>query len=177
MTALIEERWEKLQTLSLKHGAHSPDSTFCVMEAAAWVAGEPWTDHPACVPKTIGAFFRTWNDYLPTDADRDRLLKPLIPRLIGLSKTSALEDKRALLCADWFVRNHLPRLLQLVKLAEHAENLEKLPEIKTYKHALAARAALDARAALAAISREEISVFVEQTNQSMLELVNRMIEA
>ena len=40
MPQIIAERLQKLQTLSLKHGAHRPDSTFCVMEAVAWVAGE-----------------------------------------------------------------------------------------------------------------------------------------
>ncbi len=49
------------------------------MEAAAFIAGEPWSDHPACVCPVIAAFMRSWNDGL-SDKDRNRLLLPLIPK-------------------------------------------------------------------------------------------------
>src|SRR5215831_14318509 len=93
---LIQERWEKLQGLSLKQGAHSPDSTFCVMEAVAFVAGEPWSDSPQCACPVISVFLRAWNDSLRTDADRDRLLKPLIPKLVG-TRNKSLEECRSLM--------------------------------------------------------------------------------
>lgn len=68
----------------LKTGGHKgPADGACVMEAVAFVAGEPWSDHPECVSPVIGVFLRNWNDSLPTDADRDRLLKPLIPLIIN----------------------------------------------------------------------------------------------
>lgn len=39
-----------LESLSLKRGAHQEaEKAFCVMEAVAYVAGEPWSDHPKCV--------------------------------------------------------------------------------------------------------------------------------
>ena len=74
---------ERLAALPpLSKGAHKhEDEGACVMEAVAYVAGEPWTDRPACACPVISAFMRAWNDDLPTDADRDRLLRPLIPRL------------------------------------------------------------------------------------------------
>ena len=76
---------------SLKHGGHKgPSDGACVMEAVAFVAGEKWSDHPECVSPVIGAFLRSWNDSLPTDADRDRLLKPLIPKIIDTRSTSAV---------------------------------------------------------------------------------------
>src|ERR1700689_3092955 len=87
-SAVIEERLEKVMGLSLKSGAHSPDSTFCVMEAVAFVAGEKWSDAPVCACPVISAFLRSWNDSLPNDAERDRLLKPLIPLLVGTRKKS-----------------------------------------------------------------------------------------
>ena len=62
MSPVIEERVAKLAGLSLKSGAHSPDSTFCVMEAVAFVAGEEWSDHPVCACPVISAFMRAWND-------------------------------------------------------------------------------------------------------------------
>jgi hypothetical protein len=61
-----------LDAIELKAGGHSPDHTFCVMEAVAYIAGEDWTDSPVCVSPAIGAFMRAWNDSLP-DADRQRL--------------------------------------------------------------------------------------------------------
>ena len=71
---------ERLAALPpLSAGAHETEHEgACVMEAVAYVAGEPWSDKPACACPVLGAFLRTWNDHLPTDADRDRLLRPLM---------------------------------------------------------------------------------------------------
>jgi hypothetical protein len=49
------------------------------MEAAAYVAGEPHSDHPQCASTVITAFVIEWNDRLGND--RNRLSKPLIPRV------------------------------------------------------------------------------------------------
>ena len=182
MTTINQERLAKVQKLSLLHGSHQPDSKFCVMEAVAFVAEEPWTDHPECVPPTIGAFLRSWNDSLPTDADRDRLLKPLIPKVIGLKKSSAIEVKRMVIVADWYIRNHLPRLLRFAGLPDHAAKVEESPEIKKLGEVSAALAALDALDARAALDadiesfKKDVLALVEDTNQSMLGLVQRMIE-
>jgi hypothetical protein len=130
MTQVIAERWEKVKKLNLKVGAHSPDSTFCVMEAVAFVANEPWSDHPECACPVISAFLRAWNDGLPTDADRDRLLRPLIPKLVG-TRNPKLEERRSLMAADWLVRVHTPAWLRLAGLKKQAKSLESLPEITT----------------------------------------------
>src|SRR5262245_30332455 len=119
---LNQERWAKLQGLSLKSGAHSPDSTFCVMEAVAFVAGERWSDSPECVCPVISVFLRAWNDSLRSDADRDRLLKPLIPRLLN-TRNKTLEERRALMAADWLVRVHTPAWLRLAGLMNQADAL------------------------------------------------------
>jgi hypothetical protein len=63
-----------LDTVTLFKGAHSPDSTFCVMELAAYIANEPWSDHPKCVSPVIAAFLRNWNDSL--DDETRQILKP-----------------------------------------------------------------------------------------------------
>ena len=125
---LIRKNWNKVKKLSLKAGAHSPDSTFCVMEAVAFVAGEKWSDSPECACPVISAFMREWNDALPTDEDRDRLLKPLIPILVG-TRNKALEERRSLMAADWLVRVNTPAWLRLAGLDKHAEILSSLPEI------------------------------------------------
>jgi hypothetical protein len=155
MSKLIAERWEKVQGLSLKSGAHSPDSLMCVMEAVAFVAGEKWSDHPTCTSKVISAFLRSWNDALPTDADRNRLLKPLIPKLIGTKDGKRREEKRAMMAADWLIRVHTPAWLRLSGLEKQAQSLESLPEVTRMAQIPAIRGLIeavrdDARAAWAA---------------------------
>ena len=129
MTVQLDE--SRLASLpSLSSGNHHPDSQMCVMEALAFVAAESWTDHPACCCPVIGALCRSWNDALPSDADRDRLLKPLIPRLVGSRSTPAVEQRRAWLATDWLVRTCAPAWLTLVKdLEPHATALRGLPEL------------------------------------------------
>src|SRR5271154_6715922 len=144
MTPVIAERWTKLKKLSLKAGAHSPDSTFCVMEAVAFVAGEPWSDHPQCACPIIGAFLRSWNDSLPNDHERDRLLKPLIRDLVGSKSTKEVETKRALLCADWLIRVNTPAWLRLAGVTVHADALEALPEITAFSQVPSIRGAIEA---------------------------------
>ena len=98
------------------------------MEAVAFVAGEPWSDHPECVCPVIGAFLRAWNDGLPDD-ERDILLRPLVLRLIGTRGSPALESRRSLMAADWLARVHTPAWLRLANLNDAAAALEALPEI------------------------------------------------
>ena len=73
---------ERLAALpSLSAGGHEHvDEGACFMEAVSYVAGEPWSDKPACACPVLGAFLRTWNDDL-SDTDRDRLLR-LTPALV-----------------------------------------------------------------------------------------------
>jgi hypothetical protein len=154
MPQVIEKRWAKLQGLSLKSGAHSPNSTFCVMEAVAYVAGEPWSDKPECACPIISSFLRSWNDALPTDADRDRLLKPLIPKLVNTRGDKALEEKRALMAADWLVRVNTPAWLRLAGLTTHADALSALPEITSFKQVPSIRGPIEAARKDAAAARD-----------------------
>jgi len=52
------------------------------MEFASFLAGERWSDHPACTHPLLASLARDVND-LTSDAARDRLL-PLVHRVIGL---------------------------------------------------------------------------------------------
>jgi hypothetical protein len=116
--------------IELSSGAHSRrEQGVCAMEAAAWLAGEKHTDSPTCVCPVIAAFVRSWNDALP-DADRNRLLKPLIPRLLNTRSTKKVEERRGWLAMDWLIREFAPEWLALVHdLAPHAAALRELPEI------------------------------------------------
>jgi hypothetical protein len=67
----------------LSRGKHKrPSRGACFMEYTALLAGEPFTDAPACVDRELAAVLRRANDVL-SDADRPRLT-PLLGRAVGL---------------------------------------------------------------------------------------------
>lgn len=127
MSGLIPERLEQITRIS--GGSHSEGSGYCVMEAVAYVAGEEWSDHPQCACPVIANFLRLWNDALPDDGTRTRLLVPLIPRIIGSSSTEEVELRRSYLALDWLGRVVVPAWLDLARLSESADRLRGLPEI------------------------------------------------
>jgi hypothetical protein len=137
---IIQERLREILDLHLASGSHiSMESGLCVMEAASYVAAEPWSDSPPCVCPVIGSFMRAWNDGLPSDAERDRLLKPLISSIIDTKSTSEVEERRSYLALDWLVRVYTPKWLDLVaSLASHAKALRDLSEIADMAGATAA---------------------------------------
>jgi hypothetical protein len=68
------------------------------MELASYLAGERWSDHPACTHPLLAALARDVNDYT-SDAARGRLAG-LIPSVIGLTGDDLHIDARiALFCA------------------------------------------------------------------------------
>jgi hypothetical protein len=83
----------------LSRGKHrSPRRGACFMELASYLAGEPWSDHPACTHPLLAALARDVNDYT-CDAARGRLAA-LIPSVIGLTGDDLHIDARiALVCA------------------------------------------------------------------------------
>lgn len=201
---IIEDRLPLVR--HLKAGAHSPndEGSWCAMEAVAYVAGEPWSDSPQCACPVISAFMRSWNDSLPDD-ERDMLLLPLIPKLVGTRKDKATEERRALMAADWLVRVHTPEWLRLAGLTAQAETLESLPEITSMaqvpsirgpieavrKDAAVARAAAmaaawavagaaaedAARAAAMAAARDKLEPTKKKLQASAVLLIERMIAA
>ncbi len=60
----------------------------CFMEFASYLAGETWSDHPACTHPLVAAIARDVND-LTTDSARAGLT-PLITRVIGLSSNAPI---------------------------------------------------------------------------------------
>ena len=66
----------------LSAGGHpSPAAGGCFMEIASFLAGEEWSDTPACANDTLASVCRAVNDYC-TDEQR-QTLADLIPRIIG----------------------------------------------------------------------------------------------
>ena len=138
---------------SLSKGGHYEGEEMCAMEAVAFIAREPWSDHPACASPVIGAFMRAWNDGLP-QAERDALILPLIPRLVGSRGSEALENRRATMAADWLVRVQTPAWLRLAGLASQADALANLPEIVDFANTPSLRGPLEAARADAAAARD-----------------------
>jgi hypothetical protein len=83
----------------LARGKHrNPRMGACFMEFASLLAGERWTDHPACTHPLLAAVARHVNDYT-SDLGRPRLAG-LIPSVIGLVGDDPHIDARiALRCA------------------------------------------------------------------------------
>jgi hypothetical protein len=165
----------------LAKGAHkSPEAGACIMEAVAYIAGEPWSDHPECACPVITAFLVAWNDGLPDD-ERDALLRPLVPRIVGTRGSNALECRRSLMGADWLVRVHTPAWLRLAKLDAQAAALEALPELTDMAQCPSLMGPLEAARQDANAAWAAAGAALKPTRlalqQSALALVERMIDA
>ena len=109
-----------LETLRLESGGHEKRTDgVCVMEAVAWFAGEPHSDHPECASKLLTTFAMGLND--SWDADQRQKLVPFIPRLLGTR--DGRDHERGLLAADWLLRTYTPAWLRLANLTDEAEAL------------------------------------------------------
>ncbi len=66
----------------LQPGFHAePGEGMCALEAVAWIAGLPHSDHPSGVCPVFTIFLRTMNDRM-THLHRQRLI-PFLPRIVG----------------------------------------------------------------------------------------------
>jgi len=133
MIDIDEKRLERVMQNPFSSGGHSPangDYQACVMEAASYIAGEPWSDAPKCVCPVIRSFMVAWNDSLRSDEERDRLLKPLLLKVVGTASTDEVRERRGYMALDWMIRVHTPKFLELTdELKPHAKALRDLDEI------------------------------------------------
>lgn len=75
----------------LSRGRHrNPRKGACFMELASYLAGESWSDHPACTHPLLAALARDVNDHVGDDA-RGRLALH-IPEVIGLHTADPRAD-------------------------------------------------------------------------------------
>lgn len=145
---IIDERLPVLDTVRLGVGIHKapspgtacPDG--CLLEIVAWLAGEPWSDHPKCASPVVAAFLRSWNDTLPDDRRQD--LKRYIGRLVGSAGTPVQEDTRAWMALDWLVRTYTPVWLRLAGLDRQADTLAGLAELRAGMYVTSIRPTIDA---------------------------------
>jgi hypothetical protein len=133
--------------LQLGAGSHSdPERGMSLLEAASYVAGEPFSDHPKCVCPALAGFGRNLNDVLPDD-QRQRLL-PFVPRLLGTADDGKLQE-RGIAAARWLITVYTPTFLDLAGI-EH--KLRELP-INSWDDVVAAQPQLDDAKQRAAAAR------------------------
>jgi hypothetical protein len=88
------------QTVRLSPGKHrSPDHGACVMELASMLAGGPFTDHPRCACPIIGAFLRSYNDWV--DDRRRQDLYAYAAKVVGSRASAGVQSARAQRLIDW----------------------------------------------------------------------------
>jgi hypothetical protein len=82
----------------LSRGKHrSPRKGACFMEMASYLAGERWSDHPACTHPLLATLARLVNDHT-SDAGRGQLID-LVPSVIGLTSDDPHLDVQITLLA------------------------------------------------------------------------------
>jgi len=115
----------------LSRGSHrSPRKGACFMELASYLAGERWSDHPACTHPLLAALARDVNDCVSDEA-RTRLA-PLIPRVIGLNG----DDERV---DAWIARSAALSALPHVAFAKQGVAVVGLLSCERYLNVLAGR--------------------------------------
>ena len=111
-----------LKTLTLSVGDHeSSEDGMCLIEACAYIAGEPFSAYPKCVSLLLADIGKQLNDLLP-NRERQKLA-PLIPYLIGTAD-DGLDKERSALAWKWIVHIYTPTWLRLAGLENHAATLE-----------------------------------------------------
>ena len=128
-----------LELLPLRPGRHdSPADGRCAMEMVAFLAGEEHTDAPRTACPVLAAVVRAMNDLCPPDL-RDRLLRPLVPRLVHSAAGDEVGRARALALVDATVRVVLPSVLRAWGRHKEATALYSLPSILCAADAAPAR--------------------------------------
>ena len=124
----------------LDHGSHrSADEGMCLLEACAYISGEPHTDHPRCVDVALAAFGRAVNDSM-NDDERVMLL-PFVSKLVGTAADHTVSLRRSMLIVDGLVRQILPQIFDDIGLGEHAGKMRALSQICDANTASAAASA------------------------------------
>jgi len=117
-----------LDAITLSPGGHKNiEEGACLLEAASYLAGEPFSDHPQCVSPVLAAFGRAVNDGVMRD--HLDLLTPLTTRLLNTAGYPAIDQQVMFLLANWAVRDLAPRALDAAGLTERAATLRALPPI------------------------------------------------
>jgi hypothetical protein len=142
-------------TYTLTYGPHETrEDGLCLMEAVAYLAGEPHTDAPACACPVLTKYAVRLNDAMGIgpdgDALRARYLHDLAPMLVGSRSTPDVEEARAYVLADHAVRVFAPLALESAGLHGQAKRLRTLGAVIDRRSAYAAAQASAAASRAAA---------------------------
>src|SRR3954465_12972486 len=77
------------------------------MELSSMLAGEQFTDRPACVCPVLAEFLRTYNDEI--DDRRRRDLFPYASLAVGTHGHPSTERLRANMCLNWWADRDRPK--------------------------------------------------------------------
>jgi hypothetical protein len=139
---------EYLASLQLKCGSGTGKEGDCcaLQERRRWSGLDsksyavPDTDSQVC-----GRFMVRFQDAIKDDAIRNRLIPPLMVKLVGSAGSPELESRRSWMAVDWALREVAPTYFDLTpELAEHAAALRALPPITDKASARAAYPIRDA---------------------------------
>ena len=110
----------------LTYGFHtSPEDGLCLVEAAAYLAGEPHGDRPLCVCPALAAFGRALNDGPWSSAEaRTDALGPLVALLAGSRATRRVERARAVFLARRALTAYAPLALASAVLSLEAIEID-----------------------------------------------------
>jgi len=136
--------------MKLSSGVGNREAPGSWMAAVSVYANETWSDHPSCVPPVIRRLCIKLNNMLPSDAERGRVIGPVLFLPVGADPSPGAEQERAFLCADRAVRVFAPKALDAVGMTDEAQALRDLQPVTNKESARAARTA--AGAARAAVS-------------------------
>jgi hypothetical protein len=81
------------------------------MELSSMLAGEPFTDRPACVCPVLAEFLRTYNDEI--DDRRRQDLYVYAALAVGTTGGHAAERLRANMCLRWWTERDRPHLRRM----------------------------------------------------------------
>lgn len=114
-----------VKPFTLDSGSHRyPAAGACFNELASLLAGEPFSDAPACVSPVVRRFGMVLNDRL--DDERRQLLRPFVLRSLGTAGDGR-DQERVRMCNEWLLRRTLPPLLDAAGRPDAAQSLRGLP--------------------------------------------------
>ena len=117
---------EYLDRIIPSPGTHSSREVgLCVMEIAAWIAGEPHTDGPECVCPTINRVLVAWNDTIRNPQNRKALMNNLVPVVIGTTQGPEAAMERHYFALNRVITHQLPVWLREAGLHSQAYALSK----------------------------------------------------
>ena len=122
ITMTREQRYQ-LRHLELERAGHPRNpGELDLLEAAAFIAGEQVTDHPACVDRTVIYLGLGVNDVL--DWDERQSLKALVPFMIGTADDGQ-GMRRLCLALRWAATTLAPELVGRLGYWDHAERIDQ----------------------------------------------------